>query len=890
MNTFSKLFLALFSFISIQLSAQIKVPKLISDGMVLQRDTDIKIWGWAAPNEHITLTLKKEKYETVTDTSGNWEIQLPAHTAGGPYEINLKGKNKITIKDIYFGDVWICSGQSNMVLNMERLKEKYPNEIATANYPEIRNYFIKTSTNLVGPQDDLNDGKWVSINPETVLSMGGVTFFFARDIYEKHKVPVGIINASVGGTPIQSWISEQGLSDFPDLMKKIEVNKDTTTIHEAARKRRAAFVSKPQTDKGMLESPKWFETSFQPKNWGKLHIPGYWEDQGLKNLNGVVWYRKEIEIPASMVGIAAKLCMGRIVDADVAYINGEKVGNITYQYPPRRYNVPTDLLKEGKNTITIRVTNNGGKGGFVPDKTYVLTANNQNIDLTGDWQYKVGDVFKPRKPTDSYVRGFSFQNQPSSLYNAMAAPLKNYKAKGFAWNQGESNTGNPKPYGQYLSALIQDWRKQWGQGDLPFLIVQLANFMEQDMLPAESNWAELREAQRSGLSEPNTALAVAIDLGEWNDIHPLNKEGVGLRLAKAARNLAYGEKNLVFSGPNYTSHEVNGNTILLNFEHLGSGLVAIDEEPLNQFAIAGFNKEFVWADAKIVGNKVAVSHEDIQRPMHVRYAWANNPHGANLYNKEGFPTAPFQTNTPKEEAMLWHGKKAAVVLTYDDALNVHLDNVIPELNAHELKGTFYLSGFFPGSKNRIAGWRKAEKLGHELGNHTIYHPCDATPAGRDWVSPENDLSKYTTAQILNEIRMTNVFLEAIDGKKERTFAYTCGDMETGEGSFVAAIKDDFIASRGVRGELNMIGNINLQNIDSYGVNGQTGEELIKWVKEAEKNNALITILFHGVGGEHGLNVSLEAHKELLDYLQNRKHEVWTTTMIEAAKHVKEHQK
>lgn len=237
---------------------------------------------------------------------------------------------------------------------------------------------------------------------------------------------------------------------------------------------------------------------------------------------------------------------------------------------------------------------------------------------------------------------------------------------------------------------------------------------------------------------------------------------------------------------------------------------------------------------------------------------------------------------------LWKGKQAAVVLTYDDALNVHLDNVIPALETHGLKGTFYLSAFFPGSKNRIEDWKKAGALGHELANHTLYHPCDATLPGRSWVSPDNDLHNYTTAQILKEIRMTNVFLETLDGKKERTFAYTCGDTATGEGSFMEEIKDDFIASRGVRGALNLIGNINLLNVDSYGINGESGEELIQLVKEAQAKNALITFLFHGVGGEHNLNVSLEAHQMLLDYLTENKDTIWTTTMIDAAKHVKEH--
>mgnify|MGYP003671603203 FL=1 len=245
-----------------------------------------------------------------------------------------------------------------------------------------------------------------------------------------------------------------------------------------------------------------------------------------------------------------------------------------------------------------------------------------------------------------------------------------------------------------------------------------------------------------------------------------------------------------------------------------------------------------------------------------------------------------QTSTSNE---LWQGRQAAVVLTYDDALNVHLDNVVPALEAHGLKGTFYLAAFFDGSKNRINDWKKAAELGHELGNHTLYHPCDASLPGRSWVSPDNDLHNYTTAQILKEIRMTNVFLETLDGKKERTFAYTCGDTATGEGSFMEDIKGDFVASRGVRGALNLIGNINLLNVDSYGINGESGEELIQLVKEAQEKNALITFLFHGVGGEHNLNVTLEAHQMLIDYLAENKETIWTTTMLEAAKHVMEHQ-
>lgn len=881
-----KVALFIFMLMPCCLKGQIELPRLISDGMVLQRDAEVNIWGWASSKEKIALSFFNKKYNTQADESGNWKITLPPQPTGGPYEIKLKGKNEQIIKDVFFGDVWICAGQSNMVLTMERLKEKYPDDIKNANFPEIRNYFIKTSTNLSEPQKNLNDGSWVSVNPETVLGVSGVAYFFARDIYQKYKVPIGIINASVGGTPIEAWISEEGLQAFPDLLNKLETNKDTTAINQLVDQQNRNFIRRPSADQGLLATPKWYEPSYQPKNWGKLHIPGYWEDQGLKALNGVVWYRKTIEVPHKMIGVPAKLFMGRIVDADVAYINGKKVGNITYQYPPRRYNVPASLLKAGKNVITLRVTNYSGKGGFVPDKSYVLAANGDSLDLRGDWQYKIGDVFEPQKP----IPRFSFQNQPSALYNAMVAPLIQYTARGFVWNQGESNTHNPGLYAQLLPALIEDWRQKWGQGDLPFLYVQLANFMDRDMLPVESNWADLREAQRQALKVPNTAMACAIDLGEWNDIHPLNKRDVGLRLAKAARNLSYKEKNLIYSGPNYLSHTIQNNKIILSFEHIGSGLTSIDGEPLQQFAIAGFDKKYVWAEAQIAGDKIEVWNKDIPHPMYVRYAWANNPHGANLYNREGLPASPFQTNLPKEETMLWYGKEAAVVLTYDDALNVHLDYAIPALDKHNLKASFYLSGFFPGSKNRIDDWRTAAHNGHELGNHTLYHPCDASLPGRGWVKPENDLSKYTNTSILNEIRMTNVFLEAIDGKKERTFAYTCGDTQTGEGSFMSVIANDFVASRGTRKRLNVIGNINLQNIDCYVVNGQTGEQLIQWVKEAQEKNALVTILFHGVGGEHSLNVSIEAHNQLLDYLQYHSHEIWTTTMIEAAKHINQQQK
>ena len=620
-------------------SAQVKLPRVIGDGMVLQREQSISIWGWASAGEKVSLKIKGENFVTTADKAGNWEIELPPQAAGGPHELEIRGKNEITIRDVLFGDVWLCSGQSNMVLPMERVKERYPEEIANANFTEIRNFFVSTTTDLQEPRGDLPSGKWVSANPEDVLGFGALTYFFAREIYEKHKVPIGIINASVGGTPIEAWISEDGLKEFPELMKIVQQNKDTAYVNALVRKAMAGRVERMEADRGLLENVKWYDPSYIARGWRNIYIPGYWEDQGLRDLNGVVWYRREIDVPASMAGIPAKLFMGRIVDADQVYVNGSMVGNITYQYPPRRYNLAPGVLKAGKNTIVIRVTNNNGKGGFVPDKPYYLTAGGQEIDLKGEWTYKVGDVFKP---VVNYIPGISFQNQPTTLYNAMVAPLKKQAIKGFLWYQGESNAGNPGPYYQLLPALIEDWRKQWNDQDLPFLYVQLANFMDRDFLPVESQWAELRDAQLKTLSVPNTAMAVTIDLGEWNDIHPLNKKDVGQRLALGARHLAYGENELVYSGPLYKSHEILDNKIIVHFDHVGSGLISIDEEALCQFAIAGADGDFEWAVAEIAEETVEVYSENIPHPVYLRYAWSDNPDGANLYNKEGLPASPFQ--------------------------------------------------------------------------------------------------------------------------------------------------------------------------------------------------------------------------------------------------------
>lgn len=609
--------------------------------MIFQRDTKVKIWGWASAKEKIKVSFQNKKYNTAADANGNWMIVLSPMKAGGPYTMNIDAINHLTINNILIGDVWICSGQSNMVHQMILHRELYEDDIAKANYPEIRQFWIPTLTDLQKLHDDLPTGYWKSANPQDVLQFSAVAYFFAKTIYQKYHVPIGLINSSVGGPGIEAWISEEGLKQFPSVLDKIQKNKDTAYINTINRTAFAANANRPKpTDKGLIGPMPWYDTSYAGKGWHNISLPGYWEDQGIKDLDGIVWYRKEIDVPASMTGVDAKVFLGRIVDADFLYVNGKLAGNTTYQYPQRRYQLPAGLLKPGKNIFVIRVINNSGKGGFVADKPYYISAGGQKIDLKGEWQYKVGNAFSKQNS----AAPIALEYQPTALFNAMVAPLINYTIKGILWYQGEGNISNASDYEKLLPAMIADWRGRWKQNDVPFIYVQLPNFGEVQYLPSESPWAVLREAQLKTLSVPNTGMAVAIDLGEWNDIHPMNKKDVGIRLALAAEHVAYSEKNIVYSGPIYQSSKTVDNKIIISFNNIGSGLITNDGEELNQFAIAGADKKFVWAKAKIDRDKVIVWSDEIANPMYVRYAWADNPDGANLYNKEGLPASPFRTD------------------------------------------------------------------------------------------------------------------------------------------------------------------------------------------------------------------------------------------------------
>lgn len=619
--------------------SQIRLPKLISDGMVLQRNKPLKLWGWASANESISLIFNSKTYRVTANELGKWIIELPPQKAGGAFEMVFKGKNELILKDILFGDVWICSGQSNMELTMERVRDKYAKEINTANYKQIRQFVIPDKYDFNQPQEDVGSGQWLSAIPQHIFTFSAVAYFFAKDLYEKYHIPIGLINTALGGSPAEAWISEESLKKFPTYYEEAQKfkNKDLINqIEKADQKTSNQWYAQLNTfDEGLKNN--WKKSSHNDSDWREMSIPSYWADGELGNTNGVVWFRKEINLPPNVVGKYAKLLFGRVVDADSIFINESFVGTTSYQYPPRRYEIPPHILKEGKNTIVIRVVNNSGKGGFITDKPYELITDNEILDLKGKWKYKLGAKMGAL-PSQTFIRW-----KPLGLFNAMIAPLLNYSIKGVIWYQGEANTKNPLEYKDLMTTLISDWRTQWQQEQFPFLFVQLANFMESKTIPMESNWAALRQAQLETLVVPNTGMAVTIDLGEWNDIHPLNKEDVGKRLALQAMKWAYQDSKVVYASPTFQSMKIKKGKIILKFANVGSGLIALgSERKLNQFAVAGKDKKFIWANAEIINNQVVVWNESITNPLYVRYAWADNPQGANLYNKEGLPASPFE--------------------------------------------------------------------------------------------------------------------------------------------------------------------------------------------------------------------------------------------------------
>mgnify|MGYP006287054223 CR=1 FL=1 len=638
--------LTIFSFLFFNSFAGVRLPEIISSDMVFQRGKEIKIWGWADKNERIEVTFNNEKMKTRADRNGDWMVSFPAMEAGGPYEILISADNEIKLENILIGDVWICSGQSNMAWSVQR-SNNAEEEIRNADYPKIRLLHIDNNFSHT-PADDVPETEWKVCSPESVPSFSAVGYFFGRFIHKETNVPVGLVSTNWGGTNIEAWTSRDYITTidvFRERLESIEIMDE-----ETYKLKQREALEKLVEDFGLdLENPleeDWSAFEVDYDMWKVADVPGLWEESGLANVDGTVWYRKEFDLPVEIAGKGITLHLGKIDDTDETWVNGVKVGGIYNRYDvPREYEVSPEVLKPGKNVIAVRVEDYSGGGGFWSGPAVIsVTSGDYKQSLAGEWKYKLTAEDFDYKPGSSMG-----PNQvPSSLYNGMINPLLNLPVKGAIWYQGEANASRGYQYRTLMPLMINCWRDKWDQSGMPFLMVQLANFREEKARPSESAWAELREAQLMTFRKlDNVGMAVTIDIGEADDIHPRNKQDVGYRLGLNALKIAY-NRDIVYQGPLFQDIEFRDNRAILSFKYKGSGLIARDKYGyLKGFAIAGEDKEFHWAKAKIKDGKVIVYSEDVEDPVAVRYAWADNPEDANLYNKEGLPASPFRTDNWK---------------------------------------------------------------------------------------------------------------------------------------------------------------------------------------------------------------------------------------------------
>ncbi|MCD0487242.1 sialate O-acetylesterase [Pedobacter sp. MC2016-14] len=653
LNQYKYLFIPALLLVFLQAQAKVKLPAVISDYMVLQQKTDAAVWGKAAAGKKITITntWNHKTYRTEADAQGNWKILMATPSYGGPYAMTISDGEPVIIMNILIGEVWVCSGQSNMEMPLAgwgKIKN-YQQEIKDAKYPKIRLLqAVHVASNLPLEDAKLTTVGWRPCIPDFVGEFSAVAYFFAREVYQKTGVPIGLIHTSWGGTIAEAWTSKNTLKNIPDFAEaaaKIEAEATSIAKKSEAQQYIDWKEKLMQKDAGYRNGePIWLSKSVDESSWMQLAQPGYWEDTVLPDFDGVVYLRKKITFPPSWAGKQVKLSLGTIDDNDITYFDGEKIGETEGYNVPRNYILSADKVTAGAHTIAIRVFDGGNGGGIYGEKKALalICDNGEQISLDGNWLYRVGLNLKEVGPPPPFMQS---ANRATVLYNAMINPFIPYAIRGAIWYQGESNADRAHQYRTLFPAMIKDWRSHWNQGDFPFYYVQLANYMKADAEPVASAWAELRDAQLQTLSLPNTGMAVTIDVGNPDDIHPKNKQEVGRRLALIALAKTY-KKNILFSGPVLEAHQLEGNAIRLTFKFSEGGLSAKGGE-LKGFAIAGADQKFYWAKAVIKGNQILVSNAAVPNPVAVRYGWGNNPE-SNLYNGAGLPASPFKTDTWKD--------------------------------------------------------------------------------------------------------------------------------------------------------------------------------------------------------------------------------------------------
>ena len=625
-----------------QLFAKLSLPSFISSNMVLQQKKVNRIWGKANPKELVVINFNQKLYKSYANENGNWQVFIEPANAGkaGDMTITAEGET-ISFTNILYGEVWICSGQSNMEWTMGTSAILYKEEIAAANNDNIRFVVLnKTVANL--PKDTVTlEKEWTSINSKTIGDCSAVAYWYAKKLNQQLQVPIGLIITSWGGTLAQSWVGYEGLYDFKNYQKIYDDKIISLDLNDLNRKRqehldkyKLELSQKQQFLKDVIKP------DFDDSNWIDMKLPGQWEEQGYPTLDGIAVYRMEFNVPIKITGKTAIINMPAIDDMDSTYINGIFIGSVNQWDAQRKYTFSSSVLHEGKNILIIKVQDDGGGGGLGNvEEDFNIKISNTLIPLTGKAKFNI--VAAMEDMTDGHGE---VEHQPAVLFNGMIAPLLPLSIKGVIWYQGESNADMPIEYQTLFPALIQNWRNRFGQGDFPFLFVQLSSFGTVRNQPTESNWALLREAQTKTLYLPNTAMVVTIDIGDPVNIHPAKKKEVGDRLAIKSLDLVYKEIVQKTGYPMIKEYKTEGDKIVVEFQNTGLGLYK-KGTVLKGFAIAGDDKKFMWADAIIKGNKVVVSNIKIPQPKFVRYAWADSPIDANLYNLEGFPAVPFRTDS-----------------------------------------------------------------------------------------------------------------------------------------------------------------------------------------------------------------------------------------------------
>lgn len=621
----------------ITICAQVTVASVFANNMVLQRNASIPVWGTAKANEKLEIRFNKQVKKTKADKNGKWIIRLDNEVAGGPYVLTVKAKNKIEFKNVLVGEVWLCTGQSNMEWSVEQSND-FKKELATANNSIIRHIKIDKGVNTI-PQDNLYSSKsWQICDSTTVGGFTAAGYFFAKNIYNELKIPIGLINSTWGGTNIETWISREGFEnskEFEEMiaaMPKISID-SLSKLNVNGLSKRIETLQRAKINAATASNFK--NATYDDTNWPEMKQPDFWEQQSLGEFDGVVWLRKAIILTYEETQNEALLELSAIDDNDVTYVNGVEVGRTEGWDVNRKYKIPIGILKEGKNIIAVKVIDNGSSGGIYgnPDDLK-LNVSNRKISLSGTWKFQV----------ESIKKAINENLYPSLCYNAMINPLIPYAFKGVLWYQGESNASRSYQYQTAFPLLINEWRKKWNQEEFPFYFVQLASYETKGNSNEGCEWAELREAQTKTLKLPNTGMIVTTDLvTNPKDIHPTNKQDVGKRLAALALNKVY-QKTRICSGPIYKSMEVNGNKIVVSFDDIGGGLITTDKYGyVKGFEIAGENQVFHYAKAYIKDNKILLFSEEVPNPVAIHFGWVGDASENNLFNREGFPAIPFRT-------------------------------------------------------------------------------------------------------------------------------------------------------------------------------------------------------------------------------------------------------